>query len=72
MITPQQVRAARALLDLTQADLAKRAGISATSLVAFERGNTDPKASTLRAIQEALEKAGVEFVGGGVVLKQQT
>jgi transcriptional regulator with XRE-family HTH domain len=56
------------MLGLTQAELAKRAGISTTGLNNLESGASDPKASTLRAIQTALESAGVEFIpenGGG-------
>jgi transcriptional regulator with XRE-family HTH domain len=62
------------MLGLTQADLAARAGISVTGLNNIERGSADPKASTLRAIQAALECAGVEFTNGGqpgVRLKRQ-
>ncbi|MFG1278242.1 helix-turn-helix transcriptional regulator [Xanthobacter autotrophicus] len=75
MITPQQIRGARAMLGLTQADLAKAAGISATALNNIERGSADPKASTLLAIQKALEAAGVIFVaengeGPGVRLRK--
>jgi transcriptional regulator with XRE-family HTH domain len=47
---------------------AKRAGLSTTGLNNLESGASDPKASTLRAIQAALESAGVEFIaenGGG-------
>jgi len=68
MITPKQIRGARAMLGLTQADLAARAGMSATGLNNIEKGSADPKASTLRAIQAALETEGIEFIpenGGG-------
>lgn len=68
MISPQQIRGARAMLGLTQAALASSAGISTTALNNIERGAADPKASTLGAIQRALEAAGVEFIaenGGG-------
>ncbi|CAH1653427.1 Transcriptional regulator [Hyphomicrobiales bacterium] len=68
MISPQQIRGARAMLGLTQASLANAAGISTTALNNIERGAADPKASTLGAIQRALEVAGVEFIaenGGG-------
>lgn len=63
------------MLGLTQADLAKAAGISATALNNIERGSADPKASTLGAIQKALEAAGAIFVaengeGPGVRLKK--
>jgi transcriptional regulator with XRE-family HTH domain len=60
------------MLGLTQADLAAKAGISKTALIAIETGTSDPKASTLSAIQKALEAAGVEFTNGeqpGVRLK---
>lgn len=68
MISPQQIRGARAMLGLTQASLAEAAGISTTALNNIERGTADPKASTLGAIQRALEEAGVQFIaenGGG-------
>jgi transcriptional regulator with XRE-family HTH domain len=63
------------MIGLTQADLAKAAGISATALNNIERGSADPKASTLSAIQKALEAAGVIFVaengeGPGVRLRK--
>jgi predicted transcriptional regulator len=65
MITPEQIRGARAMLRMTQAELAKRARISATGLNNIERGTADSRASTLRAIQAVLESAGVEFTNGG-------
>lgn len=68
MITPQQIRGARAMLGMTQAALAEASGISTTALNNIERAAADPKASTLGAIQRALEAAGVEFIaenGGG-------
>ncbi len=74
MITPEQIRGARAMLGLTQAELAERAGISKTGLNNIEGGSSDPKASTLSAIQRVLEEAGVEFTNGaepGVKLKKR-
>lgn len=68
MIQPSQIRAARAIIGLTQAALAAAAGISTTALNNIERGAADPKASTLGAIEKALRSAGVEFIsenGGG-------
>lgn len=75
MISPHQIRGARAMLGLTQAGLAKAAGISTTALNNIERGIADPKASTLGAIQQALEKVGVIFIsengeGPGVRLRK--
>ena len=76
MITPQQIRGARAMLGMTQAALAAAAGISTTALNNIERAAADPKASTLTAIQRALESAGVIFVaengeGPGVRLRKE-
>lgn len=61
IITHKQIRAARAMTGMTQAQLAKASGLSTTGLNNIESGNTDAKGSTLRAIQKALEDAGVEF-----------
>ncbi len=63
------------MIGMTQAALAEAAGISTTALNNIERGAADPKASTLTAIQKALEAAGVIFVpengeGPGVRLRK--
>ena len=76
VIKPPQIRGARAMLGMTQAQLATAAGISTTGLNNIERGDADPKASTLNAIRTALESAGVIFVeengeGPGVRLKKE-
>ena len=63
MITAPQIRAARAMVGLSQVELANRAGLSKTGLANIEAGNADPRASTLSAIQRALEEAGVRFIG---------
>lgn len=63
MISSAQIRAARGLLNWTQAMLAHRAQISAVTLHMIESNHVDPRASTLRAIEAALEKAGVELIG---------
>lgn len=71
MITPAQIRAARALIGWKQTELAAAAGLSEMSVKNIERGSTDPRVSTLEAIKAALESAGVEFInderGDGVV-----
>ena len=65
MITPQQIRGARAMIGKTQAEIASAAGISTTARNNIERGAADPKASTLAAIQRALEAEGVVFLADG-------
>ncbi|MGY0793119.1 helix-turn-helix transcriptional regulator [Azospirillum argentinense] len=75
MITPAQIRAARALLNMKQAELAEAAGVSLATLNNIERGVTDPRVSTLEAVQRALESVGVIFIpengeGPGVRLRR--
>lgn len=62
MISASQIRGARAMLGMKQAELAERAGISKTGLVNIESGCTDSKSSTLIAIQKTLEIAGIVFL----------
>jgi len=75
VIIPEQIRAARALLNWNQSDLAQACGLPLTSVTNIERGVTDPKASNLAAIQHALESAGVQFIesnGGGPGVRLRT
>jgi transcriptional regulator with XRE-family HTH domain len=65
VITAAQIRAARALVGWTQAQLAAAASLSEISIQQIEKGLTDPRASTLAAIERAFEAAGVEFTNGG-------
>lgn len=75
MIIVAQIKAGRAMVGLSQQELAQKAGISVATLNNIERGaQTDPKLSTLSAIRRALESCGVEFTdemmgGVGVRLK---
>jgi transcriptional regulator with XRE-family HTH domain len=70
MLSIEQIKAARALLDWTQDELAAAAGLSKPSINTLERRIANPKVETLNAIQKALEKAGVEFTDGpGVKLQ---
>jgi transcriptional regulator with XRE-family HTH domain len=65
IITSPQIRAARALLGWTQAELAEASGLSAIGIQAIEKGTSDPRASTLLAIESAFKEAGVVFTNGG-------
>lgn len=63
MITKRQIKAARSLVGFSQADLARKAGVSAGTINNIERGaNTNPQLSTITSIKTALEEAGVEFI----------
>ena len=48
------VRIVRNSLRMTQAELARRAGVNQANLVDIEKGKTDPRLSTLRKIFDAL------------------
>jgi len=61
MISLSQIRAARALLNWTQGDLAKKSGLSLRALNSIERGTALPRIDNLRLIQETFEKADIEF-----------
>lgn len=68
------MRAARALIGMTQAELATVAGVSLPTIKRIETG-ADAKVSTIAMIRAALESAGVEFIaenggGAGVRLKK--
>ena len=63
MITIAQIKAARAILGLKQTELADLAGVSLATINNIERKATAPHRSSLLAIQLALEKAGIEFIG---------
>jgi predicted transcriptional regulator len=65
VLTPAQIRAARALIGWKQVDLAKAAGISEITLKNIERGVVDPRVSTIDAIQKAFDAAGVIFLQPG-------
>lgn len=72
ILSIRQIRAARALLDWTQRDLAKACKISVTAMNNLDRGLTQPRPSTLKKIADVLEAEGVEFTEGeGVRLNQE-
>lgn len=63
-ITGRQVAAARELLKSTQAELAQSASIHESTVTIFEAGTHEPRPSTIRLIQETLERRGIEFTNG--------
>ena len=70
MITIRQVKAARALLGWSQADLAKHSGVSEPTIarLEFADGELGGRGDTVRKIYAALDASGVEFIdenGGG-------
>lgn len=70
MISPALCRAARALLEWSQAELAAASHLGPSTVRDFEKGRRVPSHNNLMAIRQALETAGVEFTeDGGVRLR---
>jgi len=65
MLTPAQLRAARALLGIDQRTLAEMAGVSLPTIQRMEAsdGYVRGIVETLTKVVEALERAGIELIG---------
>jgi transcriptional regulator with XRE-family HTH domain len=77
LVTTRQIKAARALLAWSQADLADRSGISEPTIARLESadGELGGREDTAQRLRTAIEEAGVEFIeenggGRGVRLKK--
>lgn len=68
-LTPEQIKAARALVAWSQQELATRARVATSTVADFERGVRTPVANNAQAIREALEGEGLQFLAGGVINK---
>jgi transcriptional regulator with XRE-family HTH domain len=64
-ITAAQLRAARALVGWSQADLARAAHVGRQTVARLELGEQTPLMTTLNALVAALTIAGVRFVDDG-------
>jgi transcriptional regulator with XRE-family HTH domain len=70
MIDFRQIRAARALLNWSQADLAQAAQMATSSIKNIESENSTARKETLALIHDAFDRNGIEFLPGtGVRLK---
>lgn len=72
MITGNQIKAARSLLDWTQDDLASVAGVTSRTVRSLEADAHRPFDKTFSKLELALESAGIRFLnteaGVGVIL----
>ena len=64
-IRPEHVEAARALVRMSQADLAKASGLSEGTIRYFETETRVLSEASLYRIQLALEGCGIEFLNSG-------
>ncbi|WP_312011939.1 helix-turn-helix transcriptional regulator [Bradyrhizobium sp. AUGA SZCCT0182] len=79
LVTTRQIKAARALLAWSQADLANRSGISEPTVARLESadGEVGGREDTAQRMRAAIEAAGVDFIdenggGPGVRLRKPT
>ncbi len=56
------IKAARALLNWTQADLSHKSGLSVPAIANIERGSSQPRQNTLTLLKKTLEAEGIEFL----------
>lgn len=65
-ISPTQLRAARAWLNWSQAELAQAAGVAKAVVNRYEQGYSVPRAESLEKVQKVLEASGIRFQFDGM------
>jgi DNA-binding XRE family transcriptional regulator len=71
MISGRQIRAARALLEWSGVDLAKKSGLTQMTISNIESDKVQPNEDSLQNILTAFDKNGIEFTEGeGVRLRK--
>ena len=65
-VTPEQCRAARGWLDISQSELAEAANVSLSTVRDFEKGRRVPIGNNLNAMKGVLEAKGIEFTENGI------
>lgn len=65
-MTPEQCRAARGWLDISQQELADAANVSLSTVRDFEKGRRAPIGNNLNAMRMALASRGIELTTNGI------
>ena len=71
-ICAAQIRGARAMLNLTQEELARKAGVSIMAIKNLESQKRKPRKKTLSRVVKALDDDGITFLEHGILLKELT
>jgi hypothetical protein len=73
-ITPEQIRAARALFHFEEAELAERASASVVNVRRFESAPARDRAASriLARVRTVLEQAGAEFISDGMIRRRRS
>jgi transcriptional regulator with XRE-family HTH domain len=69
MVTKEQLRAARALVDWTVRDLSEATGVHRNTITMIERGRSQPTEETMATLQRT---PGVEFAKDGWMRLRQS
>ena len=72
VLTPNQCKAARALLAWNQQELAQCARLGTSTVADFERGKRTPTDANLEALVSTFTTAGISFADGGVQITTAT
>jgi DNA-binding XRE family transcriptional regulator len=62
VLTGKQIRAARVLLGWDAANLAERVEHRRETIIAIERGDSQPRPSTMKKIMQTMNDAGIDFL----------
>jgi len=64
MEIPEQIKAARVLVGMSQKELSEQTGLSIQTIQRIEQGKVFDRATfrTLKSISKALERAGIRFI----------